>query len=88
MEEKKSNGFATASLILGIISVLSSFSLYIIIFHLVGIVVGIVGIVLGIMARKKKTSGMATAGFVLSIIGTSLCGLEFMACIAYISVLI
>jgi len=37
-----------------------------------GIVFGVVGIVLGTLARREYSNGMATAGFVLSIIGTSL----------------
>ena len=36
-----------------------------------GVVLGAVGIVLGAIARKNCAGGMATAGFVLSIIGAS-----------------
>lgn len=80
MEEKKSNGLAVASLVLGIVSIVFSFFL-----QWLGLIIGIVGIVLGVMAKKKNPSGMATAGLVLSIIGTVLCALIFIACAACLS---
>jgi len=43
---------------------------------------GIVGIILSSIARKKQPSGMATAGLVLSIIGTILSLITFIACVA------
>lgn len=78
MEEKKSNGLAIASLVLGIVAILFNF----IGLGIVGLVLGIVGIVLGVMAKKKNPTGMATAGLVLSIIGTVLCALILIACAA------
>lgn len=66
MEEKKSNGLAIASLVLGIVAIVFNF----IGLGIVGLILGIVGIVLGVLAKKKNPSGMATAGLVLSIIGT------------------
>ena len=83
MEEKKSNGFAIASLVLGIVSVVFSFIGLSVPF---GLVLGIVGIILGVNAKKKNPSGMATAGLVLSIIGTILCALIFIACVALVGV--
>ena len=41
---------------------------------------GIVGIILSAIARKKEKSGIATAGLVLSIIGTVLALITFIAC--------
>ena len=41
---------------------------------------GIVGIILSAIARKKQPSGVATAGLVLSIIGTILSLITFIAC--------
>lgn len=79
MEEKKSNGLAVASLVLGIVAIVFSFIGLSIPF---GLIIGIVGIVLGVMAKKKNPSGMATAGLVLSIIGTILCAIIFIACAA------
>lgn len=78
MEEKKSNGLAIASLVLGIVAILFNF----IGLGIIGLILGIVGIVLGVMAKKKNPTGMATAGLVLSIIGTVLCALILIACAA------
>lgn len=77
-----------ASLVLGIVSIVFTF------FGptaIIGFFIGIVGIVMGVLARKKAMEapegspeaskrGMATAGFVCSIIGTVLCGITFFAC--------
>lgn len=71
---------AVASLVLGIVSVVFS----LIGLYIPGLLAGIIGIVLGVMAKKKNPSGMATAGFVLSIIGTVLCAIIFVACAACI----
>lgn len=73
---------AVASLVLGIISVifgvfLSSFAGWL------GAIIGIIGIILGAVAKKKpESSGVATAGLVLSIIGTILSLLLYIACLA------
>lgn len=79
MEEKKSNGLAIASLVLGIVAIVFSFIGLSIPF---GLIIGIVGIILGVMAKKKNPCGMATAGLVLSIIGTVLCAIVFIACMS------
>ena len=78
MEEKKSNGLAVVSLVLGIVAIVFSF----IGLGWLGLIIGIVGIVLGVMAKKKNPTGMAKAGLICSIIGTVLCALIFIACIA------
>lgn len=65
MEEKKSNGLAVASLVLGIVSIVFSFIPGLII---VGLITGIIGVVLGVLAKKKNPTGMATAGLVCSIL--------------------
>lgn len=82
MDEKKSNGYAIAALVLGIVSIVFSFFL-----QWLGLIIGIVGIVLAVVAKKKNPSGMATAGLVLSIIGTVFCALFFIACVACIGTL-
>ena len=71
---------AVAGLILGILSlvggsipVANAFPMWLF---------GIVGIILSSIARKKQPSGMATAGLVLSIIGTILSLITFIACAA------
>lgn len=40
------------------------------------------GIVLAALANKKEKKGINTAGLVLSIIGTVLCAILFIACVA------
>ena len=79
-------GLGVASLVLGIISiiigVISGGSL-----GWVGAPLGIVGIILGAIGRKnapESKKGLANAGFVCSIIGTILCVLFYIACIACI----
>lgn len=65
------NSLAVAGLVLGIAAVVFAF-LYV----YIGLAAGIVGIVLSVKARKVPAKkGMATAGLVLSIIGTALSGI-------------
>lgn len=79
----ESNGMAIASLILGIISILFNFIGY----SWIGLILGIVGIILGVNAKKKNPSSMASAGLVLSIIGTALCAVVFIACVACVGII-
>ena len=68
--ENNKNPLAIAGLVLGIVSVVFAF-LYV----WIGLITGIVGIVLSAKGRKTPAKkGMATAGLVLSIIGTALSG--------------
>lgn len=72
---------AVASLILGILS------LVIVIFgagfQWLACILGLVGIILGALGRKNSESkGLATAGMVMSIIGTILGLLVYVACAA------
>ena len=66
-----------AALVLGIISIVMSW-----ISPLIAVILGIIGIILGAMAKKKAPSGVATAGLVLSIIGTALAVALYLACVA------
>lgn len=67
-------GFSTAALVLGILGIVGSFIPVVCYFTLV---CAILGIVFGVKGRKMSTavhgkaSGLATAGLVLGIIGTS-----------------
>ncbi|MGV8905157.1 MAG: hypothetical protein ACOH15_01015 [Acetobacterium sp.] len=85
------NGKATASLVLGIISLVCVWFGY---FTLIGIACGIVGLIFGIQIRKAAQlegfalSATANAGFILSIIGLSLCALAFIACVACVTLLV
>lgn len=71
---------AIASLVLGIAAVV--FAVIIPAYGWLGIILGIIGIVLAVMAKKQAPNGMATAGLVLSIIGTALAAIFWIACIA------
>ena len=81
----QNNSCATAGMVLGIVSV----SAIIIglfafggLFYTVALICGIVGIVLSAKGRKSPIdSGQATAGLVLSIVGTSISGIG-LACVA------
>lgn len=71
-----------ASLVLGIISIIiglfSGGGL-----GWLGAIAGIIGIILGVQGKKvPEQRGMASAGFVCSIIGTILCLLMYVACVA------
>lgn len=66
VEEKKKSGFGTASLVLGIIAISTSF---IIIVNNMSFVLGIIGAILGIVSLTKKASkGKAIWGIVLCIL--------------------
>lgn len=73
---------AVASLVLGIVAIViglfSAGSL-----GWLGAIAGIIGIITGIQGKKDpEQQGLAKAGFVCSIIGTVLCLLMYVACIA------
>ena len=75
-----------ASLVLGIISlVIGAFSAGVL--GWLGGIIGIIGIVLGALGRKSnpEKAGLATAGLVCSIIGTVLCLILYIACVACLS---
>lgn len=69
---------ATGSLVCGIISLICIFFGY---GSALGLILGIVGIVLASKAKNAGyEEGMQKAGLVISIIGTILCGITFVAC--------
>ena len=68
-----------ASLVLGIIALVCTFFGA---FGWIGLIVGIIGIILGALAKKNNPTGIAKAGLVCSIIGTVICALGFIACVA------
>lgn len=65
-EEKKKSGFGTASLVLGIIAISTSF---IVIVNNMSFILGIIGAILGIVSLTKKASkGKAIWGIILCIL--------------------
>ena len=83
MEENNNipgKGAATASLVLGIISVVLWFFGY---SALVSVILGIVGLILAGNAKKAGfNGGIRTAGFVLSLIGLIGGAIFFVACVS------
>ena len=73
MDRSNGDEKAIASLVLGIISIVS-------IFFGLSLIGLICGIILGNRARREGGGGIATAGFVCGIIGTSFCALIFVSC--------
>lgn len=77
---------AIASLVIGIIAIVLSASLFWAPFvNIIPLVIGIVGIVIGALARKKAVeagtpTGMPTAGLVLAIIATVFAGIGVLSC--------
>lgn len=81
---------AVASLVLGIVSIVFAFLIPGL--PVVAPIVGIIGIILGAIARKNlkaanQPTGMATAGMVMSIIGTIISVLMWLLCVACIGAL-
>lgn len=74
-----------ASLVLGIISIFCGVLGAALAWA--GIVLGTAGIVLGTLARRENKTGMATAGFVLSIIGASVSLLYLIAATILVAIL-
>ncbi|MFH1683058.1 MAG: hypothetical protein ABIA37_04640 [Candidatus Woesearchaeota archaeon] len=64
MAKDESNGIGIASLVLGIVSIVFCWA------AVFGLAAGILGLILSMKQRKICSNGIATAGFVTSIIGT------------------
>jgi heme/copper-type cytochrome/quinol oxidase subunit 2 len=82
----KSNGMATASLVLGIISVVLCFIWFI------GIITGILAIILAVVAKKKIKqdanlggNGAATGGLITGIIGTLISAIIVILALMFVS---
>ncbi|MBP5555916.1 MAG: DUF4190 domain-containing protein [Lachnospiraceae bacterium] len=63
------NGFQITSLVLGIMSILCCFCIWLWFWGIPSIVLSIAGIIFGIVGNKKNKHGVGTAGIVCSIIG-------------------
>ncbi len=76
-------GLSIAALVLGVCGILFG---WVFVFNILVLPCSILGIVFGAKGRRKsfaaygKSSGMATAGFVLGIIGASICALGVLSC--------
>ncbi len=65
-------GKAITALIVGILSCVGAFCFYP--GWMIGLICGILAIVFGALAKSGVKRGIAIAGMVLGIVGTSLCG--------------
>lgn len=75
-----STTFSVVALVCGILSIVACWIPY---FNTIALILGIVGIVFGVKGRKSMPvgkTGMATAGFVLAIIGTAFSAIGFLSC--------
>lgn len=82
MQQNNGKGMSIAALVLGIVAVVLAWFYMV---NIVAIILGVVGIVLAILGSKKSKAaglptGLATAGLVLSIIGTALAVIGFLSC--------
>ena len=67
-----------ASLVLGIVALVSGFIPSL---SVIGLIAAIIAIVLGALGRKNpEKAGIATGGLVCGIIALALCGVMFFAC--------
>ena len=80
MEEKKNSPYSIAGLVLGIVSIVFGCLSSTIFLGILGLVCGIVGIILAVRGRKEQPGTMATAGLVVSIVGTCISGILFITC--------
>lgn len=78
-EDPSKKSPATASLVLGILSLICALFGY---GAILGLILGIIGVVLGAKARKINQTGVATAGFVCSLIGLVICGVAIVCVVA------
>ena len=71
---KNNSALGVSSLVLGILSILSTF------FYYISLPCGILAIILGSKASKKYGSKLGKAGVVLGIIGISICAFIYISC--------
>lgn len=88
--QQPTNGKAVASLVLGIISAVFMFFSGTIVLGFVSIILAVIGLVLGVQARREMpqgTTGMATAGMVLSIVVLALTVIIMVGCAACVGLI-
>lgn len=78
MEDKKKSSLSVASLVLGIISVLTT------LFWFITLPTGILAIIFGVKGIRRVGSKLAKAGFILGIIGLSIFALIYISIILII----
>nr|MBQ6242304.1 hypothetical protein [Lachnospiraceae bacterium] len=81
-DNSKTSVVGIFALVLGILSIVCAWFGY---GAIAGVIFGIVGIVLGAMGRKQAQTGVATAGFVCSLIGLILSAVRLVCVIACVA---
>ncbi|PBC74518.1 hypothetical protein [Fibrobacter intestinalis] len=74
---------AVASLVLSILALILAFSL---VYGWLGLILGILAIIFAVLGKKSlenqnKSTGVATAGLVMGIIATAICGITWGYCV-------
>ena len=88
--QQPTNGKAVASLVLGIIAAVFMFFSGTIVLGFVSLILAVIGLVLGVQARREMpqgTTGMATAGMVLSIVVLALTVIVMVGCAACVGLI-
>lgn len=80
---------AVASLVLSILALIFAFSL---VYGWLGLILGILAIIFAVLGKKSlenqnKSTGVATAGLVMGIIATSICGITWGYCVICAAIL-
>ena len=80
--ENNGKGASIAALVLGIVAIVLAWFYMI---NIVALICGVIGIILAVKGKKAAVAagaptGMATAGLVLSIIGTCIAAIGFFSC--------
>lgn len=78
---------AITSLVLGIFSVVCSFASFAIVPGIISIISGVVGLILSIKVKKTNPNGIATGGFITSIVGIVLAVIGIILAAVFFSVL-
>lgn len=83
-------GLGITGMVMGIVSLLCNTVCSCMYGSVLGFPLSIVGLILSIIAKKKSkaagcSNGMATAGFVMNLIGVILCALAILAIVAYLA---
>ena len=83
-------GLGITGMVMGIVSLLCNTVCSCMYGSVLGFPLSIVGLILSIIAKKKSkaagcSNGMATAGFVMNLIGVIMCALAILAIVAYLA---
>jgi len=81
MERRKSNNYGTASLVLGIASIVFCWTI------VIGLIAGVLGLIFSLKQKRIYPNGINTAGLVTSIIGLALSVIYIIMWLAFFNVM-